>query len=120
MIKAYQNQHTPKDDMDEPLPKGRKVRREKCAESLKPMNGVERAAALWSDALKMGLNAPTEGMIAEAIHIAEHEAILHWEIIAARHGQDWESVKSLLAKEKRKGAKARRWQNYLDELDSVE
>lgn len=87
---------------------------------LKPLNGAERAHRLCIEAARLGLDAPTEGMIAEAIHTAENEAIIHWEIIAARHGQDWESVKTLLAREKKQRSKAQRWQNYLNELDSVE
>lgn len=83
-----------------------------------PLTAFERAERLCRRAEELGLDAPSEGMIAESIWTAECETLHHYEYIAARHGQDIEVIKALLKKEKRKQTRDQKWQNYLNALDT--
>jgi hypothetical protein len=44
---------------------------------MKSLDPHARAQLLFDEAQKLGLDAPTEDMVAEAINTAESEAILH-------------------------------------------
>ncbi len=85
-----------------------------------PLNAIERTDRLFKLAEKLGMDGPSEGLIADAINDAEYDTLHHYEVIAARHDSDAELIKSLLAKEKTKRAKKRRWARYLHELDNME
>ncbi len=87
------------------------------SKSLRPH---ERAERLFKEAEKLGMDAPTEAMVAEAIFDHEGDTIWNYEIAAAHHDDSGILVKDLLRREKNKAKKDGKWQRYLDELDSVE